>query len=191
VHGGVPCQVIRTQALKLSTTSYDEFWVDPARDSAIVRYVMYSGKNIFNNIDMQYQKTPHGWLPKQWVFTHYSGTMPSVIYRMHVESWSANPGMSDADFDIPTAPGMIVEETVLDETNHPLVNPKSATRVYRYGEDGSRTEIPDSYGRPRSLGKETHWWYWAAGGVIVLIAAGFLIWRVLRNRGGDSTTPTT
>ena len=179
VHAGRPCIVIRTQTLQLANTSFDEFWTDPARDSAIVRYVMYSGKNIFNNIDIQYQQTPHGWLPERWTFTHYSGTVPTVIYRMRVESWQAAPPTSDADFDLPVKPGMIVEERVYDDTVNPLVAPKSATRVYRYGESGGKSEIPDPLGRPRDLGGKTPWWYWAVGGAlaVAVIAASFWLVR--------------
>jgi hypothetical protein len=182
VHRGKACLVVRSQTMQLSLTSYDEFWIDPSRQSAVLRYVMYSDKRIFNDIDIEYQQTAHGWLPQRWTFTHYSGTAPTVIYRMKVDRWEANPPTTEADFDIKAEPGMLVEERVYDESVHPLVDPKSAVRVYRLEEGGGKTEIPDPFGRPRDLSPRWRWWQWAAAAVVTATVLAGIGWTVRRRR---------
>jgi hypothetical protein len=147
---------------------------------------MYSGKNICVDIDIQYQQTPHGWLPEQWTLTnHNAGGPPGLTWRMRVEAIQAEPTLADADFDLPTAPGMRVEEVEFGDTLHPLAMPKQAARVYQIDERGGRTEVPDVFHRPRSLQEPKGRWKWAvlAALVVCLMAGGaFLIARNRRQR---------
>lgn len=182
VHAGRPCLVVRTQTLKLGTTSYDEFWVDPARDSAVVRYVMYTrGNTVFNDIHINYQQTPRGWLLQGWTFTSLDGRgRPDVIYRMRVQERTIDPPVSDADFRLEARPGMLIEEREYLEpkTDRPLVDPESKVKLYRLGEEGEREEVPDPYGRPQPA-EPRNWLPWLAAGLVA--AAGGAAW-FLRSR---------
>jgi outer membrane lipoprotein-sorting protein len=142
VHSGRSCVVIRNQALKLSTTSYDEYWVDTGRKSSIVRYVEYSGGKVFNDISIDYKDVRNHWLPARWVFTHYNLGRTSFLDRMTAEV-KIDPDFSDADFKFDASPGMLVEESHYGDSPNPLVTPEAQRKFYTINESGIKTEIID------------------------------------------------
>lgn len=179
IHDGRPCLVLRTQTLSLTNTSVDEFWVDLARDSAIIRYVTYAGKHPFLDIHLKYDQVSGRSLPQQWTLTHYRGTAPSLIYRMRVTKLEVNPPASAEDFEIEAKPSSRIEERTYGESPSPLVSPTASVRVFELNEAGEKKEIPDPYGRERTP-QPTRWWVWVAVVGASLMVAAFAIHRRCR-----------
>jgi hypothetical protein len=148
VHEGRLCLILRTQTLKQSTTSFDEYWVDTARESAIVRYLTYSGKKVGGSIDIYYAKSHDHWLPESWRYTASPAGKMLYYHQMRVKQITANPSVTDADFEMEVKPGMLVQEIISLPTNNPLEWPKQKVSVYRTKEKGEREEIPDPFRRP-------------------------------------------
>jgi hypothetical protein len=74
VHGrGVyhdrPCTVLRTPPLQGTNQTFDEYWVDTDRLSAVLRYAYYMGKTPYVEFDFDYQSAPREWLPRGWTIT--------------------------------------------------------------------------------------------------------------------------
>ncbi len=174
------CLVVRTQTLRSGTTSFDEYWVDVERESAILRYVSYSGNKPSRDITIHYRKSSAGWLPERWRLQIFGGG--SLLYSddMHVEKVDLDPAIDDGDFKMEIKPGMIVEEREDLPTKHPLVNPESKISVYRAKEGGAREELPDP---ARRKGDQFHerlplnkLWGWVWLVLPALAICGFLVW---------------
>ncbi len=93
--------------------SYAEYWVDVARDSAIVRHSLYYDAIQRTDWDITYQPSPQGWLPLHWEmattrerFDH----IPPNIRRLRVERYDLKPEIGSAHFTLAARPGMLVEE---------------------------------------------------------------------------------
>ncbi len=114
VHAGRSCLVLRTQP-RGQSTAFEEFWVDTARNSAIVRQVQYSRGRAFTDMDCSYEQTPHGWLVAGWTFTLRDVNDGKTVFteRIRVEERAVNPVLTDADFQAEESPGLLVRETKL------------------------------------------------------------------------------
>lgn len=180
VHDGRTCLIVRSQTLKTATTSFEEYWVDTARESAIIREVSYSNAKPMRDFSIRYRKSSDGWLPESWRLEHYVSR--SLVYsdNMRVDKVDVNLLVNDADFQMEIKPGMIVEERKDHPMIHPLVTPKSSISVYRAKEGGDREELPDPYGREgdqyqEHLRRKSSWvWGWSM--LPVFAIGGFLIW---------------
>ncbi len=189
VHQNRPCLVLRTQARRAEYTSFDEFWVDPARDSAVVRQLLVTNGHAYVEFDIQYQQTTHGWLPRGWTTTqrNFGNGKTDYIERVVVEELTLDPPVSDRDFEIEEKPGMLIGEATF-ETPKPGENPlpePTQHRLYRLADDGSRREVTFAGGVERRV--ISRWW-WALGGVPVL---GLGAWLIYRRRQGRRVGPTT
>lgn len=149
VHEGRSCLIVRTQTFQLSNISFEEYWVDPERDSTIVRYGSYSGKKINCNQDIviHYKHLSDGWLPSDWRWTVFEHGKMLYYQDMRVTKMKINPIVSDANFGLESHSGMIVEEVKRHPSTDPFAEPKSDITVYRLEENGKRTNLPDPYGR--------------------------------------------
>lgn len=185
VQDGRTCLIVRTQSLKRNTTSFNEYWVDTARESAILREVSYSNDKPMHDITIRYHKSSAGWLPESWHLRVYSG---SLLYsdNMRVEKLDLDPPIKDADFQMEIKPGMIVEERTDLPTKHPLVTPESKISIYREKEGGGREELPDPYRRKGDQYQEhlrrKDLWFWGWSALSVLAIGGFLVWARRRRR---------
>lgn len=112
------CLILRTQTLQLSTTSFEEYWVDTTRENAIVRYMSYVGKKPTCNSDivMQYRHVPDGWFLAGWHWTVYDSGKTLYVKEMRVTNMKINPVVTAADFAMEIRPGMIVEEVASHPT---------------------------------------------------------------------------
>lgn len=185
VHEERTCLIVRTQTLKTATTSFQEYWVDPERESAILRHVSYCNSKPRDDITIQYRKTLASWLPDRWRAPLYIGNNLIFTDTMRVEKLELVPGVQDSDFQVEIKPGMIVEERTDLPTKHPLVNPESKISIYRLHEGGEREELPDPAHRKgdqyqQHLRRQQLWsWVWIV--LPVLAIGAFLIW--MRRRG--------
>lgn len=105
-HGGRDYAIIRHGSL--------EFWVDQARDSAVVRIIVNPAQGAL--YEVEYQETPQGWLPKSWVKARYTGTRLVFSERVEVEGIDLHPRVSDETFKLPMESGMYVDNiTYVDD----------------------------------------------------------------------------
>jgi outer membrane lipoprotein-sorting protein len=177
VHGsgslaGRSCLVLRTETLQMGTSSFDELWVDPGRDSAIVRYLTYSAGKPFNDSVIQYGKTTEGWLPQSWTFTTFTGPKTDYTEKVTVQKIDLNPQVSQAEFHLEPEPGMLVQEFHHGESPNPLFTPRAEIKSYRAGDLAAK--IPFIGGME---GKRwTIWWL-----ILATAVAGLFIWLLWRN----------
>jgi hypothetical protein len=189
VHDGRVCLVLRTHAIKMHTTSFDEFWVDVPRDSAILRYVSYSGGKPLGDITVHYRKTSDGWLPENWRINSYVNGHLLYFRIIRVESFQFDVPVNDVFFEMHIKPGMIVEERADHATKHPLATPKSDLSIYRAGEGGVREYIPDPYHRKQgdlyqhiNRRKIVWTWAWLALPLVAIAGLIFWAWRLKHNK---------
>lgn len=115
------CLVLRTQSDPQVRLIY-EYWVDLARESAIVQMISYINGAIDNTIEIDYQQTPHGWLPASWVQRQNTDKVargsrikgPAWIEQdcsYRVIELLANQDLRPEVFDIELKPGLVVRDT--------------------------------------------------------------------------------
>lgn len=110
VHGGRPCLVLRTEVLRPSSKAFHEFWVDLARQAAIVRYAYWHGGEVDNNYDVRYDNGPDGWMPTSWTYTSFLGRRTHTVGKFEVATRLVAPPLQDEDFHLEVRPGMRVRE---------------------------------------------------------------------------------
>lgn len=140
VHRGRTCQTFRTQA---KSESFEEWWVDTARDGAVMRYTSYLRTYPHMDLDIEYGQTAHGWLPKRWTFTIRTPSTGKLEYeeRMRVDQLLLDPGVTDADFDIEIRPGMLVARVTTETPAPGKFATKGKTRLYRAEKGGGLREV--------------------------------------------------
>jgi hypothetical protein len=172
VHGGRTCLVLRTETLQMGTSSFDELWVDPGRDSAIVRYIVYSGGKPFSDTVVQYGKTTQSWLPKSWTFTSFTDGKTDYFQNVTVENSEIEPAYSGAEFELEPSPGMLIQEFHNQESPNSLFTSRAEIKSYRAGELAAKIPfIGGIEGRGWSL-----WWLIPATAL-----AGLFVWFLWRN----------
>lgn len=122
VHGhavvdGRRCVVLRAYPkVTQHEAGYDEFWVDPTRDSAVLRWERHSQGRVFARLEITYTKRGNDWLPQTWTTTFYiAGRTPPSIHnvdRATVEEVCIDPITTANDFRLAMAPGMVVRNTI-------------------------------------------------------------------------------
>lgn len=162
------CVVLRTQTDPRIGLFY-EYWVDVARKSAIVQVASYI-KGVMNTaIDIEYQETPHGWLPIAWVQRQNpdrGGGGPGWIEQScsyRVKDLIVDADLHNDDFDIKLEPGMIVRDTRHD--------------IYRVGEDG--VTLVAITGKERG---SKSWVMYLVAASLALIVLGFVSRKYAYNR---------
>lgn len=178
VYEGRPCLIIRTQTLKMATTSFDEYWVDNTRESAIVRYLSYSGEKAAQDIGIHYKNSHDHWLLDSWRYTVYRLGSVLSSEEMRVEQITLNPPVQDADFELEVKPGMLVEERTDPPTLSPIVWPNGKLSVYKVKEDGGREAIPDPFHRPGDQYQDHRQRRWFFVALFVLIVGAVSIFWI-------------
>ncbi|MBX9623359.1 MAG: hypothetical protein K2X82_06055 [Gemmataceae bacterium] len=183
--GGGMYDVFRTEPAASSAGTTDEYWVDPARDGAVRRYVYRVGNRPWFRHDVDWRRTPAGWWPERWTYTFTNdGVTPNHIYTVRVEAYEYDPPVADGDFTVPAEPGMervrVVEPVPAGGGMNPDLPPY---REYRISPSGEWVETK-AKGLTTLDGVELppeRWWHrwpWAAGVVVLAAAAvGVRAWR--------------
>lgn len=100
---GRDCIVLKNENL--------EYWVDLDRQGAVLQFIAHPAAKYVIQID--YQKTPWGWLPKCWTKRQSRTSKLRFIERIDVEKIDAHPTASDEQFQIAPGPGMEVDELTI------------------------------------------------------------------------------
>jgi hypothetical protein len=177
VHEGRPCLVLRTPPSEGTQTCYDELWVDPARDSAVVRHARYGGKTPITDLIIWYRETTHGWLPDHW-----QQTMHGEIKRARVDALEIDPTVANSDFRIAEEPGMLVTTGVYPGSGSEVLPPMTDVRNFRIDKDGKRREVvfeASTRGGENKVEKpvaRTRWVWWAIGVAVVAVTLAGVYW---------------
>jgi hypothetical protein len=182
VHEGRRCLIVRTQTLKRLTAVNDEFWVDPARDSAVVRQLWLSDGKPVHDWDIRYQKTPHGWLPSDWTFTLRMFGVTIGVEKMRVIELATEPYFTDADFSIELPAGSLVGKVKYGDP----VSPKQPQllqeerKLYRVSEGGGLQEMVLEGGTLRPAWRSRLKWFLALPVIALVAWLAVRRWRRLR-----------
>jgi hypothetical protein len=187
VQAGRRCLVLRDQPLDLldDRPSFDEFWVDCERDSAVLRKKMWSAGWLCSDDEIAYQATEQGWLVSDWKSTFFSPEGRTVyVTRMRVAEVVPEPAVEDGDFRVAIEPGMIVQELTPFGDN----SLGASRKDYRVRPDGGWNEIVNGVEK-QSRGLPGGWASWAfgLGGGTFLLLVALLVWR--RWRRGRQLPP--
>jgi hypothetical protein len=165
VHGeGVfanrPCLVLRTGTWEYGTTGFDELWVDPERESAVLRQVAYVNDKVSMDIQIDYQETRGGWLPHSWTISDaYGDGRVFSIDQMQVDELAIDPAVTDADFHVDVKADQIVQRLSVPGSPDQITQPHPTPGpVFHVGVDGSWNEVVGSKER------RTLWPYYLGGG---------------------------
>jgi hypothetical protein len=176
VQAGRPCLVLHTRPRPGTPDAFDELWVDPERDGAVVRQRVVAGGEPVIEQEVEFRETPHGWLPAGWTYTARDDGRVVCTERMRVEEAAADPAFAAADFDLAARPGMLVRETRFGEA--PGGRPTGrlgATGWYRVDENGGWREVVDE-------NEPNKGWFGWAWGAALAPAAGGPAWLLLGRR---------
>lgn len=182
VHNGRACLVLRTPTRRGHSTSFDEYWVDTQRESALARQLHYVGNVAQYEISIEYQPTAQGWLPKRWTVTERTiaktaSGKPSYLSSINVDRLELEPSIQSSDFEIEEQPGMIVDVRNYSSSKPgvPLAE-ETETTVFMIDSEGQRQMVSTnlSPGRYR-------WWYLTGGILAALLLVGAW-WRRHRRK---------
>jgi hypothetical protein len=189
VRGNLPfkgrkCLVLRTEAAPFAQPSFDEFWVDRGRMSAILRHVTFVGSDPAVRTDVEWKRKDIGWWPDSWSQTWNRGPKVWRITRLRVESFEPNPAISDSDFTLQVKPGMEVSVSEYPPAGSGLNPGYPANRTFHVTESGGWEEI-SAKGFTTLDGKvlphaRSSIWFWAAAAAtaaLILAAIGYVVHR--------------
>lgn len=165
------CVILRTSISDPVTQVWREFWVDRARDSAILRCIGYFEGRLDFQIDAKYRIQDGLQLPSSWRCTYYESDSIYQEFDLRADEIVINPSVEESDFDVPLKPGMVV--------TYPATGLSGVV-----AQDG-QTLLPLSH-----LGnnqRPSMWRRVALVTLVVLAIAGGAFWLVRRrSRGGWS-----
>jgi hypothetical protein len=184
VHDGRTCLVLRTPIKRSGSNEVcREIWVDPSRDSAVLRRRSLTNQIADIDMEIRYQKSGGNWLVKGWKQTVRlplrDGTVATFAEEtMAVSTTNVDPVVSDEDFQLKIEPGMRVETANVSEptiASDPVSYKILAKKSYRVMPNGSWQEIivVDGVEKPRF--NLWAWWYLVA--IPIAAAALYMAWR--------------
>lgn len=170
---GRDCTVLRTlNRPGARGETYYEYWVDRARESAVLRYVAFrSGAR--DQVDIDYRSTAHGWFPSgyRWAGVTRDGGLTTRL-EFTVDEMLANPVLTDDLFHTKPKAGMIVKDDSTGET-------------YVYGGEGRpNVDVREHYLQRLRASQEPRLTRWTAIMLIVsamLVAAAILVRRLFHS----------
>lgn len=173
VQNGRPCLVFRTPFRKGRATFFEEFWVDSERDSALVRRRWFTDSTATDDLEIDYHKTSHGWLLKSWTETSRveksdGKSVTTSIWRCQVKDVGINPAITDADFRVDFAPGMLIRKVSAGDGGS-----NRDERLFRIASDGDWHEVVFENGVERKVGLRMWRWLWL---LLILPLAALLHW---------------
>jgi hypothetical protein len=125
IHAGRSCLVLRTFPVRSSAavgapvqSTFDEYWVDVQRDSAVLRQSAYTNTILRSDVDISYKETKAGWLPSHWTCTFRNPPNNQLIdvTKLRIAEYSIDPPKDAADFTIEITPGMNVRDSTFHES---------------------------------------------------------------------------
>jgi hypothetical protein len=178
-HDGRPCLILRAHPPNDNPQVYDEFWVDPGRDSAVVRQTVMGSRGPCLDLVIAYQETAHGWLPRAWTATVADDGVTHLRETVRVEEVTVNPAVTDAAFRLEETPGLLIVRSAAEGDPDPLrlqvFGPENT--YYRVGADGRRHEVTFVQGVEQPVAA-SNWGWWLLGLLAVaLVGAGVWWWR--------------
>ncbi|HZU36139.1 MAG TPA: hypothetical protein VFA18_09530 [Gemmataceae bacterium] len=163
------CLVLRTRPMRLGIVIYDEYWVDPERQSAVLRYATYAGGKADTDLEMTYARTALGWLTQRWTYTFRPNGRTKFYNQMRVQQTEFNPALDDETFKVDLKPGMIVVKQVMGgKADNPVQPPLTARAYYEVEDDGGLRLLKTQ------LAPERHGWpayVWALIGLVCALLA--------------------
>lgn len=107
---GKKCVVLRTVPADPISKPIREYWVDPSRQSAILRCVAYFEDKLEFKIDASYELQQGLWLPTAWKCIYYERDVLDRQFDLTADQISINPSVEASDFDVRMKPGMVVKD---------------------------------------------------------------------------------
>jgi hypothetical protein len=187
VYAGRACLVLRTLPIKtMAGATFEEYWIDTAKESAVLRQASYLEGVLTVDLAITYQETSYGSLPLTWVgITRKAPDKIVNVTRLRVQELSADPPLTNADFEVEARPGMNILEDTLDVPGKVDNAPGFERTYYHVGEDGRWNPVVGGV-----VGK-LPWWRWYYLAVPALAAGvGLVLWRLLRRRRQARTGPS-
>lgn len=181
-HAGIRCLLFKTDPVASIPLLTDEFWVDPARESAIIRQVYWSGKNPWLRFDTNFQKSKDGWLPTSWTYAH-----SAEVSRLSVERIDLDPAITDADFVLPTPPGSIVSVQTFPEAGQGLDPNKPSNGTFRVDSAGKWISLDKAKGFTTGEGQQLppaspdrRWLWWGGFALLGVVGISTVVVRYRR-----------
>lgn len=187
IHQGRQCIIIRTHAKKAGKGWYEEYWVDPARESVVVKHLVVSNKVPVEDFVLNYEKKNPGWTLTGWTYTRRRlGARNDVtaIERVRVQQILYDEGLGDPDFTIQLRPGMVVARTEFTPgapgPGQPTFDLKQQEYV-RLDERGNPVPIDKWTGEP--IPSHRRLWPWLGCGFALAVVSGLMLyWRWRRGK---------
>lgn len=182
---------------------FDEYWVDLAHQSAIVKVFGYADAAVLMKLDIQYQQRKDGWFPSGWTITSRSQDDEESV--LHVKEFEFNPRLDQKLFDVELKPGMVVrkynssngqKEIYQVQDNGSLrlreVEPKPV--VKNYSPEGPQLQVtamntaaPDPPTGLNPLRLYAKWW-WLPVSLLACVLGG-IVWFRVRYRSQPRPKP--
>jgi hypothetical protein len=180
-HGGRQCLVLRTEILRPSIPSFHEFWVDTARQSAIVRYAYYRGGEVAENYDVHYQESRDGWMPASWAHTVFVRRATHSVRELQVVSREVSLPLRDQDFRLEVRAGMKVRQVERGQSGSPgAMGPVLSDTMQVAG-----ASFVPAVETEKGLRRFLSWWLGAVLAALAVAAVLFWIWKGRRTRRGQ------
>jgi hypothetical protein len=184
VQDGRACAVVRTVPHEtFFNTTFDEYWVDPERDGAILRYTIYQNEKPLVDEEVSWQATPQGWLPQRWTRTTWMQDRIDGVSRLEVVDFEADPAVTAADFRVSIEPGMDVRETTIGNSGRVS---DGGTKVFRVRADGGWNEVVNGVEIPSRSWAPFYW-----GAALAAVVLGLVLWHLRRRARGRTPPPTS
>lgn len=90
---------------------YEQLWLDPSKDYAIVRYRNYLNTALWRQIDFQLKGHSSGdVVPQSWTMTFYNASDGKVseTRESRVTKWTSNPQFKPSEFDFTFPPRTVI-----------------------------------------------------------------------------------
>ena len=185
-YDGRPVLVLRTRPERGPVVAYEEFWVDPNRESIIIRDMRYEDDEPRSDLTIRYQQTDIGWLPESWTETLYEEKRATDTTRVRITQLSLDPSPNAETFDIPAKPEMFVFKTT-NRDHGKRINPPGESSPVEYYRVDAQGELRAVEFRNGVVIDKTTYWPW-----VVLTVGGLLVvwWLSRRLRKGRTKQAT-
>lgn len=167
--------------------SFQEYWIDTARDSALLRWLTYSRSFPVWEMNIRYQQQESCWLVSGWTYDHRlwypekKESRTSEVYHFKVVKAAFEPNPSDDSFRLPLEPGMLVSESHNDPDKNPLKEGQAGKeKLYRVEPTGDSTQVIFEKGVERRRARFDPWWFAAVLLVAALVTYGLFRWHKQR-----------
>lgn len=85
-----------------------EMWVDPDRESAVIKWTTYVSSRITLTMDIRHEQMKRGWFPASWTIATFDAPEHPVLEEVRVKELEFEEGFERQQFRVIPKPGMIV-----------------------------------------------------------------------------------